>query len=386
MNADNEVKLGNTKLGICKTCGSKFQYQSTGRPPLYCSEACKYQSRLNKSGHTHVCETCGKTFSALQKNRQYCSKGCSGIAKIKETHYRNKHVKVCAACGRQFETIIANQLFCSPECVSNHNRRHYICQQCGKPFWRRNAFRMKFCSEECREKARRFETEERRLKRPVIEKAKYHRDCAECGKAFTTVYLKKIYCCSACSHDANLRIKREQWEKEYTPRTFVCKECGNVVTTTCGDMRSEFCCDTCEAVYYRRIDHQTARHKAFCRESKQRREKQIAAGYVEPVSYEKLYERDHGVCQICGMPVPDDKFADNSWGGTIDHRVPLSKGGKHSQSNCQLTHRICNSLKSDTEEGFHIDWAVKALENPYWMKKYLHGLRVVYRTLPHAGV
>ena len=182
------------------------------------------------------------------------------------------------------------------------------------------------------------------------------------------------------------RVKREQWEKEYTPRTFVCKECGNVVSTKCGDTRREFCCDTCEAVYYRRKEHQTTRHKAFCRESKQRREKQIAAGFVESVSYERLYERDHGICQICGMPVPDDKFADDSWGGTIDHIVPLSRGGKHGQSNCQLTHRICNSLKSDTEDGFHIDWAVKASENPYWMKKYTRGISVIYSTLPHAGV
>ncbi|MPN63863.1 hypothetical protein SDC9_211630 [bioreactor metagenome] len=107
---------------------------------------------------------------------------------------------------------------------------------------------------------------------------------------------------------------------------------------------------------------------------------------MESVPYERLYERDHGICQICGMPVPDEKFADDSWGGTIDHIVPLSKGGKHSQSNCQLTHRICNSLKSDTEDGFHIDWAVKALENPYWMKKYMRGISVIYSTLPHAGV
>ena len=140
----------------------------------------------------------------------------------------------------------------------------------------------------------------------------------------------------------------------------MCKECGNVVTTKCGEMRSEFCCDTCEAVYRRRIEHQTARHKAFSRASRQRRERHLAEAFVEPVRYETLYDRDQGICQICGMSVPRDKFADNSWGGTIDHIVPLSKGGEHSLSNCQLTHRICNSLKADTEDGFHIDWAMKA--------------------------
>lgn len=386
MTTDKKDPSGVMKHCICKVCGEHFDYRSAGRPPLYCSEACKNKARLDKSGYAHVCEICGKSFIALQANRLYCSKACSGIAKITKSHYRSKHKKICAVCEKQFETIIPDQQFCSSECASNSNRRYNTCQQCGKPFWRRNAFRMKFCSDECRKNARRQETEERRQNRLVIEKTKYQRDCAECGEVFITVYPKKIYCSSACSHNANLRMKREQWEKEYTPRTFACKECGNVVSTKCGDTRREFCCDTCEAVYYRRKEHQTTRHKAFCRESKQRREKQIAAGFVESVSYERLYERDHGICQICGMPVPDDKFADDSWGGTIDHIVPLSRGGKHGQSNCQLTHRICNSLKSDTEDGFHIDWAVKASENPYWMKKYTRGISVIYSTLPHAGV
>ena len=387
MNVGSEKNSGAVKHCICRVCGKHFDYRSAGRPPLHCSDDCKCQARLDKSGYAHVCEACGESFVALQKDRRYCSKGCSGKAKIKVTHYRNKHLKVCKTCGKQFETIDVSQQFCSPKCVTTHNRRYNTCQQCGKPFWRRNAYRMKFCSEECRAEARKQETEGRLRNRPVVEKEKHHRCCAYCEKLFLTTYPSQIYCSLECSHDSNLRIKREQWEKAYTPRTFVCKECGNVVTTKCGEMRSEFCCDTCEAVYRRRIEHQTARHKAFSRASRQRRERHLAEAFVEPVRYETLYDRDQGICQICGMSVPRDKFADNSWGGTIDHIVPLSKGGEHSLSNCQLTHRICNSLKSDTEEdGFHIDWAMKALENSYWMKKYMRGISVIDSTLPHAGV
>lgn len=70
------------------------------------------------------------------------------------------------------------------------------------------------------------------------------------------------------------------------------------------------------------------------------------------------------------MAVHTDKFCDDSWGGTIDHIVPLSVGGEHSMSNCQLAHRICNSLKGTADDGFAIDWKEKSMENNYWSAKF----------------
>lgn len=34
-----------------------------------------------------------------------------------------------------------------------------------------------------------------------------------------------------------------------------------------------------------------------------------------------------------------------SLSASLDHRVPLAKGGKHSMANCQLAHLDCNVLK-----------------------------------------
>ena len=54
-----------------------------------------------------------------------------------------------------------------------------------------------------------------------------------------------------------------------------------------------------------------------------------------------------------------------------DSVIPLSKGGEHSMANCQFSHRICNSLKSnDDDEGFSISWEEKSKENNYWHNKY----------------
>ena len=106
------------------------------------------------------------------------------------------------------------------------------------------------------------------------------------------------------------------------------------------------------------------------RKTKRQREKQLHENFVEEVSYEVLYERDKGICQICGLPVHIDKFCDNNWGGTIDHITPLSVGGEHSMSNCQLVHRVCNSIKLQQAGDFSLHWEMKSQQNNYWKIKY----------------
>lgn len=286
--------------------------------------------------------------------------------------------KKCITCGRSFMSTDKNSKCCSSACglkqghiARESTKKYYICQHCGKPFWRPNAFRMKYCSKECEYEVRRLKAEERHKNKLLKEKAMYYYNCAYCGKPFNTYYPNNIYCSETCSYNGNLRLKREQWAEAYIPRTFICKECGAEVITKCADTRKEFCCQTCMNKYNRRIEHQTDRHKKYLSNYKQRREKQIHSAFVEHVSYHDLYKRDCGICQICGLPVLYDKQADDSWGATIDHIVPLSKGGAHSMNNCQITHRICNSLKSDNDEGsFSISWKNKANENNYWMQKY----------------
>ena len=85
----------------------------------------------------------------------------------------------------------------------------------------------------------------------------------------------------------------------------------------------------------------------------------MKAAYRAPVSFKHIYNRDHGICQICGLPVPQDKSPNKLWAATIDHIVPLSKGGTHEPDNCQLSHRLCNSIKLAATQDFTIDWTEK---------------------------
>lgn len=68
------------------------------------------------------------------------------------------------------------------------------------------------------------------------------------------------------------------------------------------------------------------------------------------ITLQKVYERDNGICKICGNPVNMNVDPLDNEYGSIDHIIPLSKGGTHQWKNVQLAHRICNSIKKDFYE------------------------------------
>lgn len=72
------------------------------------------------------------------------------------------------------------------------------------------------------------------------------------------------------------------------------------------------------------------------------------------IRLEQLYRKSNGICAICGhicdmddYTIKDGAFVAGNNYPSIDHIIPLSKGGEHSWSNIQLAHRACNIKKRD---------------------------------------
>lgn len=55
----------------------------------------------------------------------------------------------------------------------------------------------------------------------------------------------------------------------------------------------------------------------------------------EEISPELIYAKDGGICGICGKPLEMSDFS-------IDHIVPISKGGGHVEGNVHSAHKLCN--------------------------------------------
>lgn len=65
--------------------------------------------------------------------------------------------------------------------------------------------------------------------------------------------------------------------------------------------------------------------------------------------------RTQTVCGICGKPVDFSYKNPHPLAPTVDHIIPVSKGGHPSDiSNLQLAHRCCNREKSDKMFGKNI--------------------------------
>lgn len=69
-----------------------------------------------------------------------------------------------------------------------------------------------------------------------------------------------------------------------------------------------------------------------------KRRARLKGARVENVSRAIVYERDGGLCGICSQSIAQKDF-------TLDHIIPLSRGGEHSYRNVQAAHRRCNSSK-----------------------------------------
>lgn len=73
--------------------------------------------------------------------------------------------------------------------------------------------------------------------------------------------------------------------------------------------------------------------------------------YDPSVDLDKLIERDGLRCAICGELCDPNDHSWSEWMGplspSIDHIIPMSKGGGHIWSNVQVAHMICNILKSN---------------------------------------
>lgn len=58
----------------------------------------------------------------------------------------------------------------------------------------------------------------------------------------------------------------------------------------------------------------------------------------EPIDYDLIYERDNGICYLCGEPLTREEMHG-------DHVVSLKNGGTHTMDNIRATHGSCNQRK-----------------------------------------
>ena len=58
----------------------------------------------------------------------------------------------------------------------------------------------------------------------------------------------------------------------------------------------------------------------------------------------QLINSKGAICELCGKPITDMKDC------TIDHIIPVSKGGLTTLDNCRLAHKLCNVRRGNEDD------------------------------------
>lgn len=290
----------------------------------------KYPSRYKKVSYDRACAYCGKEYTAHDIRGQYCSRKCKDIALrirkgIKCNTNPEPYHKICVVCGKPFDTFRDAGVTCSPECAKIHGR-----------YPTTNAKHINTVEKWVNEAQRGFEYVSHT-------KGRVKMKCKCCGNVLerskSTVRDKNVKC-EYCEEAKQLQEARQKMacflialKDAKTPKQ--CASCGKTFTSNYPTQK--YCSGKCK--------RSGRTYRSRCRH--------YGVYYDPSVTRIKVVRRDKNICQICGKTCnPKDK----SWGSlgpdfpTLDHIIPLAKGGTHTWNNVQCACAICNSNKRDLLE------------------------------------
>ena len=149
------------------------------------------------------------------------------------------------------------------------------------------------------------------------------------------------------SQQRSLEAERKEWEKAVKRKAkqlsfAVCECCGSLFFPTSG-CNKKYCSAECADKHHNST-------------KKDRRMRNLSTVMVDKdITLKDLFKRDGGLCAICGKRCRWDDKQELAAGTivtykdypSVDHIVPLSKGGKHAWDNVQLACRSCNSRKGN---------------------------------------
>ena len=234
----------------------------------------------------------------------------------------------------------------------------------------------KYCSKECFDKA--YEKYGRDRSRRLRGSIEYKRTCPICGQEFTTYRPHKMTCSDECKKaKEKMRSKERNHNPELAHKYYIDRKYGSQDEyekyleakeeekkrlreerkeqrkLDLEDRKETKICVVCGGEFKTLNPRQkTCSKKCGRRLANARKQKRIPKGQIidNDITLETLYKRDSGVCYLCGKPCnweDRDGLITGDTYPSIDHLIPVAKGGAHSWDNVRLAHFKCNLMKSD---------------------------------------
>lgn len=334
-----EVFKGDVKRLICPSCGQSSDGGLVWLRSKECDEAMKFyvqghsvRETAERFGVTKVQInnavkarklTNGRTFrdGSSGHNKKQAKEAEERLEAILESKgfvycggYTDRDGKVeiaCKTCGSRFIN-----------CVDTVQHGVVVCRVCARErALAREAEREERRKAESARRQEELETKWAEQKRQTQIRKQRERDAK----------LDKAYVCRVCG-------------KEYTPRQYMASE-GLRFFSNPG-----YCSHECNRKALNRAQKMSPCHRDR-NDNHRHRARKYGVEYVSGITLKKLVKRDGLRCRICGGMCD---WSDHSWSEfcgptypSIDHIIPIAKGGPHTWENVQVAHLICNSEKGD---------------------------------------
>lgn len=326
----------NAKTLICPQCGQK----SDGNVCWPKSEACRKALAYYADGHS-VLETAEK-FGVPDYYIENAM-ASNGVKKTQEQRKeaRRKGLAKASKAGneaqkeRALQKRVAHLDELGFDLIGDNIAK---CRKCGHEFERTKTHLAKgnvICPK-CAEadKAKREQEEREEKERRIAEKEAERIRINPLGLSYyqlsVQAKLDVIHVCEICGNEYTVRTRMEKEGLKY------CTDNG-------------CCSDACA----RKKNHRKNRMNGYSK-SHRHRARKYGCEYDGTVTLKRLIKRNGLRCGICGGTCdPNDHSWTDYFGAmspTIDHIIPLSKGGGHTWDNVQVAHAICNSKKRDMLE------------------------------------
>lgn len=260
------------------------------------------------------CVVCKKIFSVPVKDGripEHCSDVCRHESCLisKRKYAKKKRLK-------EYKTEIRREVRSCPICGTSFTAE-------GKGYHRR------YCSDKCASRQEHNLRNEKRIDNTPTS------ICPQCGKVFKKHRKKGTYCSQKC-YTESLKAKEQ---------TSTCQICGQEFNQR--GHKLKYCSPLCSA---------QAQAEVYKRNTLTRRALRKTNGNVETINPKEIFDRDGWRCRLCGKKVAKRLYRTKGTkryanAPSIDHIIPLSRGGQHTKVNVQCACYLCNCKKGARELG-----------------------------------
>lgn len=132
----------------------------------------------------------------------------------------------------------------------------------------------------------------------------------------------------------------------HLPVVMACVICGSRVERNPRSSRRPVCSTGCRTIAQFGPGAGTASTYTWERAALERA-RDAGATLIDDVERLVVLERDEWTCYLCGIVTDPDADALDRRSPTVDHVIPLSRGGDHSYANVRCACLSCNSQKAD---------------------------------------